>query len=224
MATTSALTSAATTAQAAAGAKNSRTQIAKNFDQFLLLLTTQLKNQNPLDPLDTNQFTQQLVQFASVEQQLQTNDTLSSLLQSTQSANATNALGFVGAEITASGATAALRSGSAQWQLNAPRAAAQATISIVDKNGNVVFTDNRSLQAGAQNYNWNGRTSTGTLAPEGDYTIGITARDATGQGMTVKTEIVGLVDGVDLTGATPVLTVGSVRVPIANVKSIRRPN
>src|SRR6185295_28056 len=94
-------TAAASAAQTAAGATKTavdRTSIANNFDQFLLLLTTQLKNQSPLDPLNTNEFTQQLVQFASVEQQLQTNDTLGALLKSTQSATATNALGFVGAE------------------------------------------------------------------------------------------------------------------------------
>ena len=163
------------------------------------------------------------MQFASVEQQLQTNDTLGALLKSTQSATATNALGFVGAEVTADGATAGLRGGSAQWQLEAPRAATQAAITILDKNGNVVFTETRPLQAGSQAYSWNGRTSTGTLAADGDYTISITARDATGQGMVVKTEVTGTVDGVDLTGDAPVLAIGSIRVPVANVKSIRRP-
>ena len=65
-----------------------RQTIANNFDTFLQLLTTQLKNQNPLDPLDTNQFTQQLVEFSGVEQQLKTNDFLASLV--TANANTTN--------------------------------------------------------------------------------------------------------------------------------------
>ena len=77
------------------------TGIANNFDQFLLLLTTQLKNQSPLDPLDTNQFTAQLVQFAGVEQQLKTNETLGSLLSLSAAGTATNAVGFIGAKITA---------------------------------------------------------------------------------------------------------------------------
>src|SRR5947209_87970 len=103
--------------------------LAGNFQTFLTLLTTQLQNQNPLDPLDTNQFTQQLVQFASVEQQLKTNDSLTALLKATQTSTATAALVFVGAQITADGATAHLAGGQAQWSLNASRAG-QAAITI----------------------------------------------------------------------------------------------
>src|SRR5579885_1275128 len=75
--------------------------IASNFDQFLTLLTTQLKNQNPLDPLDTNQFTQELVQFSSVELLIKQNTTLTSLLSVSKATTNTNALNFVGKEITA---------------------------------------------------------------------------------------------------------------------------
>ena len=72
------------------------TTLAGNFQAFLTLLTTQLQNQNPLDPLDTNQFTQQLVEFASVVQQLKTNDSLSTLVSLQQTAQSTQALSFVG--------------------------------------------------------------------------------------------------------------------------------
>src|SRR3954464_8075662 len=82
--------------------------LAGNFQSFLTLLTTQLKNQNPLDPLDTNQFTQQLVQFAGVEQQLRTNDQLSALLALQQTAQSTQALTFVGKTAVVDGNTAAL--------------------------------------------------------------------------------------------------------------------
>lgn len=211
-------------AASAAASATSRTQIAGNFTQFLQLLTTQLKNQNPLDPLDTNQFTQQLVQFAGVEQQLKTNDTLTALLNSTQASTATGALGFVGAEVTADGATSALADGAAQWQLTAPRAASEAVITITDASGSVVATDNRTLTAGPQTYAWDGRTSTGQMGPDGNYTINVVARDATGQQMNVATELTGVVDGVDLTGETAVLTIGLVRVPFGSVKSIRRPS
>jgi flagellar basal-body rod modification protein FlgD len=223
MATDSISSATATAATATKAAASSRIQIASNFNQFLTLLTTQLKNQNPLDPLDTNQFTQQLVQFASVEQQLQTNDTLGALLKSTQAASATSALGFVGTEIVADGATSRLTSAGAQWRLTAPRAG-QATITITNSSGSVVATNNVALQAGAQTFTWDGRTSTGLVAPEGDYTITVTAKDATGQGVVVSTEMQGIVDGVDLTGDSPVLVVGSMRIPLGNVKSMRRPS
>src|ERR1700686_3412628 len=89
--------------------------IADNFQQFLQLLTTQLKNQNPLDPLDTNQFTQQLVSFASVEQQINMNTQLSSLISLQQTAQSTSALGFVGQTVTVTGNTATLANGQATW-------------------------------------------------------------------------------------------------------------
>src|ERR1700716_597737 len=91
--------------------------LAGNFQTFLTLLTTQLQNQNPLDPLDTNQFTQQLVQFAGVEQQLKTNDSLSTLVSLQQTAQSTQALGFVGKTAAVDGSTAALSKSSATWNL-----------------------------------------------------------------------------------------------------------
>src|SRR5258706_11420771 len=85
-----------TTADKTTTASTATTGIADNFQTFLTLLTTQLQNQNPLDPLDTNQFTQQLVQFAGVEQQLKTNDQLTTLVSLQQTAQSTQALTFVG--------------------------------------------------------------------------------------------------------------------------------
>src|SRR5205085_8749033 len=94
--------------------------LAGNFQSFLTLLTTQLKNQNPLDPLDTNQFTQQLVQFAGVEQQLKTNDELTSLVSMQQATQSTQALAFVGKTAVVSGSTASLTNAQATWDLSIP--------------------------------------------------------------------------------------------------------
>lgn len=208
-------------AQTAAAAGSSRTTIAQNFDAFLLLLTTQLKNQSPLDPLDTNQFTQQLVQFASVEQQLKSNETLNALLTSTRAASAATAASFVGMQVTADGATTRLSGGKAAWTLSAARDT-QATITIKDASGSTVLTRTQALKAGSQPFAWDGRTSTGGLAPDGDYTIAISAKDATGQAVTVKTEIAGEVEGVDMSGGSPVLLIGSRQVPLASVRTIAR--
>ena len=196
-----------------------RKTIAGNFDTFLQLLTTQLQNQNPLDPLDTNQFTQQLVQFASVEQQIKSNETLNALLTSSRSSIVSTASGFVGMQVTADGATTRLADGKAEWRLNVARAAT-ATISIRDRDGNVLATDTKALTAGGQSYMWDGRTSTGQTAPAGDYTITVTGRDVAGQTVSVKTEIAGRVDRVDLSGDEPILVIGGVQVPLKTVKSI----
>src|SRR5918997_2242924 len=128
-----------------------RATIAQNFDAFLLLLTTQLKNQSPLDPMDTNQFTQQLVQFASVEQQLKSNDTLNALLTSTRGSAVSTAAGFVGMQVTADGTTARLANGKAEWMIN-PARNAQANVIVLDSNGSVVATSNQWVTAGAQKF------------------------------------------------------------------------
>ena len=211
---------AAAASSTATASGSSRGAIAGNFDQFLTLLTTQLKNQNPLDPLDTNQFTQQLVQFASVEQQLKSNETLSTLLTSVKASTASSAADLVGKQVTAEGRTARLADGRATWTLTPAKAAPQATITIKDAKGSVVATQTKALGAGAQDFAWDGRTSTGTRAPDGDYTITVTARDAAGQSVSVGSDVVGTVGAVDLSGESPILVVGSARVPLTGVKSI----
>lgn len=217
---TSAATSATTTTTAPANSTDSsRAMIAGNFNTFLSLLTTQLKNQNPLDPLNTNQFTQQLVEFASVEQQLKTNDSLTALLTSAKTATASNAASFIGLQVSADGATSSLKSGSAAWTIN-PARDTQATITITDAKGNVVASQSRALKAGTQPFTWDGRASSGLPAPEGDYTLSAIGRDATGTAVSIKSEIVGRVDGIDMSGDAPVLLVGSARVPVSKVKSI----
>jgi flagellar basal-body rod modification protein FlgD len=116
-----------------------------------------------------------------------------------------------------------LANGSARWILNPARDASQATITIRDTKGNVMLTRSGSLASGAQAFTWDGKTSTGATAPDGDYTITVAALDASGQGVSVKTEISGVVSAVDMSGDSPQLVVGASRVPIANVKTVGLP-
>lgn len=218
--TQSALNVASTANQASKAAKSSKA-IADNFDQFLTLLTTQLKNQSPLDPLDSNQFTQQLVQFAGVEQQINTNKTLEQLVASNRNSTLTNALGFVGARVTANGTGARLQDGRAAWQFSAPRSG-NATINIVDSRGATVYSEERTLSAGDQTFSWDGRSNNGQRATDGQYTIQISAKDATNQTMTVRTEMSGIVDSVDVTGDTAILKIGDISIPMSDVRTIRR--
>lgn len=218
----SSVTSSTATGLAGATATGSNATLAQNFQTFLGLLTTQLKNQSPLDPLNTNEFTQQLVQFASVEQQMKSNDTLSSLLTASKVSSATSALGFVGATVTADGATSRLSGGTATWRLQAPRSVSGAVVTITDKTGSVVHTETRSFTAGEQNFQWTGRTSTGAIAADSEYTVNIAARDPTGQVVQIRTEVQGTVDSVDVTGSEPVLGIGSLTIPVSKVKTIKR--
>ena len=122
-------------------------EIASNFTEFLQLLTTQLKNQNPLDPLDTNQFTQQLVQFAQVEQQMKSNNSLSTLVSLQQSAQTTQALQLVGATVVVNGATAQMTNSQATWTLNASKPST-ATITIADSTGQTAFAGTYTVNSG----------------------------------------------------------------------------
>src|SRR3982750_2845570 len=134
-----------------------KTTLAGNFNTFLTLLTTQLKNQNPLDPLDTNQFTQQLVQFAGVEQQLKTNDTLSALIAVQQSAQSTQALNFVGRTAVIDGDTTNLSGGNAMWNLDIPNSGTL-NVSITDSAGQTVYSGDYSANAGQnQPFSWDGK-------------------------------------------------------------------
>jgi flagellar basal-body rod modification protein FlgD len=195
-------------------------QIAGNFQQFLQLLTTQLKNQDPLSPLDTNQFTQQLVSFAQVEQQLKTNTDLDQIVSQNKISQATAALSFVGKQVTADGATTQLKKGVAVWNVTSPKPAA-ASISILDQNGNTVWTGQQTLNTGAQAFSWNGNTSNGTIAPDGLYTLQVTAQDASAQTVNVSMQFTGTVTGVDLSGTQPLLQVGSSYLTIPQVSAIQ---
>src|SRR3982074_328376 len=130
--------------------------LAGNFTTFLTLLTTQLKNQNPLDPLDTNQFTQQLVQFASVEQQMKQNDQLSRRISIDKSAQATTGLAYVGQTVAVDGQTAALTNSSATWSFQVPKPVS-ATVTIKSATGQNVYSGTFTMNPGTQNFQWDGR-------------------------------------------------------------------
>ncbi len=204
------------------GTAADRQMLAQNFDQFLTLLTAQLKNQDPTSPMDTNQFTSQLVQFASVEQQMKQNDTLSTLVSNTNNTNAIGALNFVGHYVSASGTKTALVSGSADWILDAPRNGT-ADITITDNNGNKVYATSQAVTGGKQAFHWDGKNGLGVTLPDGQYTISVKGKGSDGSAMTVATTIYGKVDGVDLSGSTPALKMGGISIDIGSVLSIDSP-
>jgi flagellar basal-body rod modification protein FlgD len=195
--------------------------LAGNFQTFLTLLTTQLKNQNPLDPLDTNQFTQQLVQFAGVEQQLKTNDELSSLIASQQATQSTQALGFVGRTAVVDGTSTSLINSSASWNLNVP-SNSNIHISIANSSGGTVFSqDFTGIPAGPnQPFTWNGKGNNGEQWPDGNYTLTATATDGSGNTAGVPTQIRGTVSSVDLTQTPPLLSINGQTYTVSQIKSI----
>jgi flagellar basal-body rod modification protein FlgD len=194
--------------------------LAGNFQTFLTLLTTQLQNQDPLSPLDTNQFTQQLVQFASVEQQLKTNSQLTTLVSLQQTAQSTQALGFVGKTAVVDGSTAALTNASATWDLSVPTNS-NVNISITNSTGQTVFTGNYAVSAGNNlPFTWDGKGSDGTQWPDGSYKLTATAADSVGNPVAVSTQIQGVVNSVDLTQSPPLLSINGQNYTVSQIKSI----
>jgi flagellar basal-body rod modification protein FlgD len=205
-----------------AGAANAlaSSQIAGNFQSFLLLLTTQLQNQNPLSPLDTNQFTQQLVEFAGVQQQLNTNDSLATLVSLQQTAQSTQALGFVGKTAVVSGSTAALTNGQATWQLDVPNDG-DVGITITSSTGQTVFTGTFPASAGKnQPFTWNGKDNNGVQQIDGSYKLTATVKDSAGNAVAVPTQIEGVVSSVDLTQSPPLLSIGGQTFTVNQIQSI----
>jgi flagellar basal-body rod modification protein FlgD len=221
---TPSITAAASTASSASGISSvvDKNTIAGNFNTFLQLLTTQLKNQNPLDPLDTNQFTQQLVQFAQVEQQLKQNEQLATLVSLEKTAQATTALAYVGTTVAVDGQTAALSGGQATWSFTAPKPVT-ATITIKSATGQAAYSGSYTINPGQQNFVWDGRDSSGVLWPDGNYTLSVTAKDASGQTVSISSEVQGVVDSVDLTQNPPVLSIGGQNFTLDKIKRVVRP-
>jgi flagellar basal-body rod modification protein FlgD len=215
-------TSTATSSSSSSSSTSSSagSSIAGNFQTFLTLLTTQLQNQNPLDPLDTNQFTQQLVQFASVEQQLKTNDQLTSLVSLQQANQSTQALAFVGKTAVVDGTTASLSNSQATWDLSVP-SSCDMTVNITSSTGQTVFTGKYSASTGNnQPFQWNGKGSDGSQWPDGQYKLTATATDSSGNPVAITTQVQGVVSSVDLTQQPPLLSIDGQTFTVNQIQRI----
>jgi flagellar basal-body rod modification protein FlgD len=196
--------------------------IADNFQTFLTLLTTQLQNQNPLDPLDTNQFTQQLVQFAGIEQQLKSNDQLKSLIEIEKSAQSTQALVYVGNTVAVDGSKAQFDK-SATWNFQTDKETS-ATITITNSTGQTAYSGSFALKQGGSSFVWDGKGNDGVQWPAGTYTLTATGKDSSGNSVAISTEVQGIVDSVDLTSTPPLLSIGGQSYTTDKIKRVIRPS
>jgi flagellar basal-body rod modification protein FlgD len=205
-----------------AASNSARTSLTSNFETFLTLLTTQLQNQDPLSPLDSAEFTNQLVQYSGVEQQLQTNDLLTSLTDLTRASAGGTAVSYLGRTVTAETPNAALAAtGDATWNYELPRAAESTTLRVVNANGRTVATLDGETGAGAHVATWNGRDVSGARAPAGTYRLVVESLDPAKRVVAASVSQTGIVDGVDMTGATPMLSIGGLSVPLTQIGRIR---
>ena len=218
MTTIGASSSAAEHSQSAQSQKG----LTANYELFLSILTTQIQNQDPLDPMDSAEYTSQLVQYTNVEQTIQTNKNLESLIAMQQSSHTMNYVSYIGNEITADASTAVLSNGKASWSVEVDEYASGA-YEIRNSTGAVVYTGEASLNAGNSTFEWDGLTSSGSQAVDGVYSVHFNLKNGEGRQETVSTIMKGVVDSVDWSSGSLFLKVGDRDIPVTAVQSVSKP-
>lgn len=201
----------------------SRSRLADSEETFLSLLTTQLKNQDPLSPLDSNEFTAQIVQMTGVEQQLLTNDLLT-MLVGMSDGGLSSAVNLIGKTVTAETDKAALQGGEAAWTYDLDRNASSVKYEVVNSAGQTVYSETRdSVAAGEQAFEWNGKTAQGTqLSDGGTYTLKITASGSGGETISSSIHTTGVASGVETVNGETVVSIGKLRIPISSITSVKQ--
>jgi flagellar basal-body rod modification protein FlgD len=198
--------------------------LSGDYSNFLTLLTTQLKNQDPLSPMDTTQFTQQLVQFSAVEQQINGNKKLDSLISLQSTANAYGAVGFVGTQIAANTDDVPLQSGKAKFDYKIEHASGAATLKILDASGNVVMLKQVDAAVGTHPVEWDGTDYFGNQLKDGKYTVAVSYTDQNnGKSYDAPITSYGKVDSATISDGTVYLKMGDVSVALGDVLNISKP-
>ena len=195
-------------------------QLSSNFSTFLTLLTTQLKNQDPTSPMDSNQFTQPLVMYSQVEQQINTNDNLKTLISQGTTNAAAMAGTYLGKKVSITNGNASLMSGTANWTYNLDTASATTQLAITDAKGNTVFTTTGETAAGNHSFTWNGKDLNGNQLADGTYKLTVTAADSAGNDIKTSVASAGTVAQIDMTVSPPKLVVGSMEVDLSDIAAV----
>jgi flagellar basal-body rod modification protein FlgD len=211
--TTTAPVSAPNTTNGASGAQK---QLSTNFDTFLQLLTTQLKNQDPTAPMDSAQFTQQLVAFSQVEQQIGTNDNLEKLIGLAQVQSNNLAMSYLGHNVVLTNGQGVLLNGTAKWNYGLDNEAIATTLTVRDAAGKIVYSKAGEIKAGVHEFAWDGKDGNGNQLADGLFTLAVTSTAAGGTAVATSIASKGLVSGIDMAGATPQLVIGSTEVPLSS--------
>jgi flagellar basal-body rod modification protein FlgD len=187
----------------------------------LVLLTAQLQNQDPLAPMDSTQFTQQLVQFSQVEQQIRTNEQLEGLAGQYQAASAGAALSYLGKDAIIEADETYLAGGEANWAYRLPETANSMTIQVKDMQGRVVYETNTAARGSGEHlFTWDGTKTNGETAADGVYQISITAKNAADTAITPTISVRETIMGVDFSGTTPVVITPSGTRELSTIRSV----
>lgn len=202
-------------------ATDSRTRLSDNYDTFLVLLTAQLQNQDPLAPMDSTQFTQQLVQFSQVEQQIRTNEQLEGLVGQYQAASAGAALSYLGKDAIIEAAdTTFVADGETNWAYKLGSSSDEVTLKVKDSHGRVIYTADGEGASGDHLFTWDGTTDDGTAAPTGIYTLSVEAKDEGGAAITPTISVRETIMGVDFSGSSPLVITGTGSRALDTIRSV----
>lgn len=193
------------------------------YDNFLLLLTKQLQNQDPLNPMDTAQFTQQLVGFSQVEQQIASNKSLEKLIALQSATNAFGAVSFLGNEVQVDSSQISLKDGKARFQYEIDKTASRAVLTVVDSRGQVVLVQEANKGIGSYTVDWNGKDAFGNQLPDGEYRVAVSYGDEQGETYAAKITSFGIVDSTEITEGEVKLFVGSVGFPVDKILKVTKP-
>lgn len=204
----------------AGAAEKSSTRLAEDFDDFLTLLTAQLQAQDPLDPLDSNEFTNQLVQFTAVEQQVQSNKNLENIAALVAFNGMTSAVTFLGKDVTVNQDVANLEDGKAVWVYEMLGSSQETTLEIVNTSGSVVRTLDGPVNAGMHGFVWDGLDDFGQQEPGGPYQLRVKAINSLDEEVPTNVFLRNRVDNVEMVGGEALLSVNGFRVPMTNILSV----
>jgi flagellar basal-body rod modification protein FlgD len=213
-------TPAATASSTTSSTTDPLSSLSSNFGDFLNLLLTQLQNQDPTSPMDANSFTSELVQFSSVEQQINTNTSLTQLIQLTQEEDVTQASGILGKQVSVNSSQIALQNGTGTVNFTAP-GPEPVSITLSDANGNVLQQANVNAAQGANSWTWDGTNSNGQTLPDGAYTVSVTGGPTGTSPTAVPFTVVGTATGVTTQNNAVNLQMGALSVPFTAVTSVR---
>ena len=197
------------------------TGLNADFTMFLKLLTTQMQNQDPLDPMDTAQYTQQLVQYSQVEQSIEQTSTLKSLLAAFGTQNLMQASAMIGAQVETNSAISGLSAATpAQWTWSSTRDVASMTATIKDEKGKIIDTLPIDAKGAAGAFTWDGTTSNGKKVEPGLYTLELEGKDASGAKVAATAHSFGKVSDVELSNGVVQLTINGHKVSTGDLLRI----
>jgi flagellar basal-body rod modification protein FlgD len=211
----------ATAAATSAATSKAQQSLTGNYETFLRLLTAQLQHQDPLEPLDATKFTEQLVSYSQVEQQIATNKNIETLVSATKSAAGATAVSFLGRKAMTTGPASELMAGEVRWTYNLPSTATNIQVRITDMAGNPVKTLSMPATAGKHEVVWNGQDNAGNTMPAGTYRLSVAATAADGKPIPATITGMGMISEIDMSASDPLMFIGTRKVKLSEITGFK---